>query len=115
MTLLCTITKRTRHGAAWGLLASLLAALPGHAQIPEPGQLDQLTDGQLKAFALQCDRQATQRVLAFDEAALCSMGWEKLKTRVFSGDADALLGWWRGQRDNAVSATKNPLESSAGQ
>jgi hypothetical protein len=105
---LCNMMRLAPRSAVWGLLAAALAALPAYAQVPERSDIEQLSDGQLKALALHCDREATKRVLAFDEAALCSMGWEALKTRVFSGNADALLSWWRAQRNNSLSATTLP-------
>jgi hypothetical protein len=100
--------RQACRGAAWSVLATALAALPGHAQVPERSDIEQLSDGQLKALALHCDREANQRVLGFDEAALCSMGWEALKTRVFSSNADALLSWWRVQRNNSLNASRLP-------
>jgi hypothetical protein len=102
---LCNMRRLAHRGAVGGLLAAMLAALSGYAQVPQRSDIEQLSDGQLKALALHCDREASKRVLAFDEAALCSMGWEALKTRVFSGNTDALLSWWRVQRNNSASTT----------
>ena len=42
--------------------------------------------------------------MGFDEAALCSIGFEALKKRKFGGDFNAMLAWWRLHRDAAPDA-----------
>ena len=57
---------------------------------------------QLKAVYLRCARDSSQRLLDFDEAARCSIAGEVLKARLFGGDFNALLAWWRQHRDDWI-------------
>jgi len=65
---------------------------------------EQLPQYCLKAMFMQCAAQANEQVLDFGSAAACSIGYEALLKRGFSGDFQALMAWWRTQRD-ADSAT----------
>ncbi|KAB2873792.1 MAG: hypothetical protein IT503_08590 [Burkholderiaceae bacterium] len=56
-----------------------------------------MPEADLKAVYLRCDAEANRRLLDFGDAALCSLAYEALKRRVFGGDFDALLAWWRTQ------------------
>jgi hypothetical protein len=49
----------------------------------------------LKAIFMQCADAASEQVLDFGSAAACSIGYEALLKRGFSGDFEALLAWWR--------------------
>lgn len=59
---------------------------------------EQLPQYCLKALFMQCAAQANRQVLDFDNAATCSIGYEALLKRGFSGDFQALMAWWRTQR-----------------
>jgi len=74
--------------SAFNAREQLLAAFE---RMPEP---------QLKSFYLLCSREASQRMLDFDDAARCSMANDALLKRSFRGDFDALLAWWRVYRDD---------------
>jgi hypothetical protein len=53
------------------------------------------TPEQLKSDFLQCDRLSQETVLDSGTAAQCSVVYEELKQRVFAGDFERLLAWWR--------------------
>lgn len=59
---------------------------------------EQLPQYCLKAMFMQCAAQANEQVLDFGSAAACSIGYEALLKRGFSGDFQALMAWWRTQR-----------------
>jgi len=61
----------------------------------------------LKALYLRCARESSQRLLGFDEAARCSIAGEVLKARIFGGDFNALLAWWRLHRDDRIDAAND--------
>ena len=67
-------------------------------------RFDRLSEAQLKAYFLQCSHEATERMLALDEGALCSAAQDALKNRSFAGDFGALLAWWRVHRDDPVAS-----------
>jgi len=56
----------------------------------------------LKATYLRCARDSSQRLFGFDEATHCVIAGEVLKARLFGGDFNALLGWWRLHRDDRI-------------
>jgi hypothetical protein len=60
---------------------------------------DSLPEANLKALFMSCSKESSRRVMGADEGALCAMAWDELLER-FGGDVDALLAWWRGQRDS---------------
>ena len=60
---------------------------------------EQLPQYCLKAMFMRCAAQANEQVLDFGSAAACSIGYEALLKRGFSGDFQALMAWWRTQRD----------------
>jgi hypothetical protein len=57
---------------------------------------------ELKRVYLACDSSATSGRLDFSDAIQCSFVAEELKQRVFEGDFDKLLAWWRVHRYRAV-------------
>jgi hypothetical protein len=65
---------------------------------------EQLPQYCLKAMFMQCAAQANRQVLDFDSAATCSIGYEALLKRGFSGDFQALMVWWRTQRAGESAA-----------
>ena len=54
----------------------------------------------LERTYLRCARVSAQRLMALDEAAVCSTASEALLKRRFGGDFAALLAWWRLRRDD---------------
>ena len=72
-------------------------ATPVRSQ-PDPGADAPQVIAALKAAYLECDRSASQRLLAIGEALECSQVSEALLTRVFAGDFDQLLAWWRSEK-----------------
>jgi hypothetical protein len=64
---------------------------PEQAERPEP----RATPEQLKSTFLQCDRLSQETALDSGTAAQCSVVYEELKQRVFAGDFERLLAWWR--------------------
>jgi len=68
------------------------------------------TTSELKRAYLACDRASTTARLEMHEAMQCSIVAEELKQRVFGGNFDQMLAWWREQRGvteslTAISAT----------
>lgn len=60
-----------------------------------------LTPLLLQRVFLACDRAASRARLAMEDALQCSVVYEELKRRVFAGDDDRLLAWWRENRQGA--------------
>jgi len=98
--------RRSSTAIACALLsaAALGQTLPG---APAPGDRERLlahfervAEADLKALYLLCARVSSRRMLAFDEAAHCSIAADVLKARSFAGDFDALLAWWRLHRND---------------
>jgi hypothetical protein len=52
----------------------------------------------LKREYLRCERAAAEGGLDLASAAACSLLYEALRERVFNGDFDALVAWWRESR-----------------
>jgi hypothetical protein len=67
------------------------APAPEQAERPEP----RATPEQLKSSFLACDRLSQETALDSGTAAQCSVVYEELKQRVFAGDFERLLAWWR--------------------
>lgn len=63
-----------------------------------PMMLPQTTADVLKREYLKCDRAAAEGRLDMLSAVRCSLLYEELRDRVFDGDFDALLAWWRETR-----------------
>jgi len=51
-----------------------------------------------EAAYLRCERAATERLLGIDDAASCSVVYEKLLEVGFGGDFKRLLAWWQAER-----------------
>jgi hypothetical protein len=66
-------------------------------------RLERLAEPDLKLVYLRCCESSEQGLLTFEEAARCSLAHEVVKQRVFDGDFQALLIWWRLHR-NGMSA-----------
>ena len=62
-----------------------------------------LTSAELKRVYLDCDRASSTARLGMHQATQCSVVHEELKQRVFGGNFDQMLAWWREQRGVAES------------
>lgn len=82
------------------------------AAVVEPA-LARATPAQLKSAYLQCERQAQSTLLDFATAARCSLIYEELKRRVFDGDFERVLAWWREQRAAEVAAARSGTAAEA--
>lgn len=51
-----------------------------------------------------CDFQSRQRMLAFEDACICSVMFERLKAEKFNGEFDRLLEWWRINKEREYAA-----------
>lgn len=86
------------------LLAASPATAPAQAQAPSQVQApnrQHLASASVEALQhayLECDHIATHTLLDLASAAHCSMVGEELKHRVFGGDFDRLVDWWRANK-----------------
>lgn len=80
-----------KRAAGMAAVAALALAAPCAAQDERLA----LTEDALKSFYLQCERGAARRALGADDAALCSVAYERLLRHTFGGDFFALLAWWK--------------------
>lgn len=88
-----------------GAACVLFAASAGAGDVSiwrERVHVERLSDRELEVLFLHCARESSERLMGFDEAALCSFGFEALKQRRFGGDFNALLAWWRLHRDKPL-------------
>ncbi|MCG3189156.1 MAG: hypothetical protein LKCHEGNO_01429 [Burkholderiaceae bacterium] len=60
-------------------------------------RFEAMPEAELKTLYLHCSAEADRRLLDIGEAAVCSIAYEALKRRIFGGDFEALLAWWRAQ------------------
>ncbi len=56
------------------------------------------SEAELKHYFRVCDKGASTLMLDDADGANCSMVYEELKRRVFSGDSRALFDWWRADK-----------------
>ena len=85
--------------AALGCLVFHLHIALGQASPPVDASFARsLTPAELKRVYLACDFEATRSRLSPSDVMHCSILSEELKNRVFGGDLDRLLVWWRTQR-----------------
>jgi hypothetical protein len=101
--------------------AILLAATASASAAPERTVLAAFSADQLKSAYLDCDRAASGGLASAVEAAHCSVVHEELKERVFGGDFDRLLAWWKAEqvaerlsRDSAQRRLPRPQEVKVG-
>jgi hypothetical protein len=57
-----------------------------------------MPEQELRETFLRCDRAATERVLGFEDGAMCAMAWDEIVRRLYAGDVDGVLAWWRANR-----------------
>ncbi len=83
---------------AASLMLATLAPIPhAHASDGRTAAVDRDVKN-LKAAYLRCERAATERLLGVDDAASCSVVYEKLLEVGFGGDFKRLLAWWQAER-----------------
>lgn len=100
------MASSTAHRRWFGIAFTVLAASAAADDLSTWRDLDRLRanferlpERDLERLFLRCSRESSQRLIGFDEAALCSVGFEALKKRKFGGDFAALLAWWKLHRD----------------
>ena len=59
-------------------------------------RLERLSEQDMKAFYSRCSQEGIERRLDGGEAMACSIGYEILLRKHFSGDFERLLAWSRG-------------------
>jgi len=84
--------------AALVLLAASPVPAPAQAKAPDRRDLASVSVEALQRTYLECDHIATRTLLDLASAAHCSMVGEELKHRVFGGDFEQLIAWWRANR-----------------
>lgn len=70
----------------------------GQTSVAQPSFEKSLTTTELERVYLACDLAATTTRLSPADAMRCSIVSEEFKHRVFDGDLERLLVWWRAQR-----------------
>lgn len=66
----------------------------------------------LEAAFWRCDHAATQGLLDFGAAAICSRLTEELKRKRFDGDFEAMLLWWQRNKASAHDAIDAALSAA---
>ncbi|VTU20400.1 hypothetical protein [Variovorax sp. RA8] len=90
--------------AALALMAALPSPAPAQAHAPDRSHLASVSVEALQRTYLECDRVATHTLLDLGSAAHCSIVGEELKHRVFGGDFERLIAWWRANRWSSAEA-----------
>jgi hypothetical protein len=96
------------HLRAVALLCLALSLHVAHAQsssVVNKPFAQTLTSAELKRVYLACDRDSSTARLGMQQATQCSIVHEELKQRVFGGNFDHMLAWWREQRGVPESGT----------
>lgn len=84
-------------------LVLALAAAPGQgAPSAATSHPKALSPEELKRVYLTCELASSRGLLAMSDVVQCSIVYEELKRRVFDGDYDKLLAWWRLQRSDVA-------------
>lgn len=90
-------------GCALGAMARAQLPDTGIDVLSNRGQLlatyERMPRDQLERVFMRCDAESSSNVLGFQEGVLCAMAWDALLQREFGGDVQALLTWWRAQRE----------------
>ncbi|NDZ15853.1 hypothetical protein C7T35_31210 [Variovorax sp. WS11] len=93
--------------AALVLLAASPVPAPAQGQAPDRRHLASASVEALQRTYLECDRVATNTPLDLASAAHCSMVGEELKHRVYGGEFERLLAWWRANRWTGAEAVSD--------
>jgi hypothetical protein len=91
---------RTQSITAPNSASLLLTALTWSTHAQPPASRHTAVDREvhsLKAAYLRCEQAATERLLGIDDAASCSVIYEKLLKVGFDGDFKRLLAWWQAE------------------
>jgi len=85
-------------------LAQPLRHVDFNASRPEiVAQLGAVPAHELRRVYLACARESNQRLLEPGEAVVCTTVADTLLAREFHGNFEALLAWWRAQRDEPLA------------
>jgi hypothetical protein len=110
-------TALAAAAATVALLGGVHPALQAQTDVslgdgPRPAEqlAKRATPEQLKTAFLECDRLSQTVPLDFGTAAQCSVVYEALKQRVFDGDFERLLVWWRVEAKRAVAQGPAPMD-----
>lgn len=57
-----------------------------------------MSEQDLKGLYLSCSNASSKRLLDMGEAIVCSTGAEELKNRIFLGNFEETLAWWRSHK-----------------
>lgn len=83
--------------AAW--LGALVCSAGALAQPADGIAVEQLTVPELEQAFWECDYFATTRGITATPASKCAVVTATLKKVKFQGDYDAMLAWWRDNKD----------------
>jgi len=112
----------TSSGQRAGFTLALLFSLSAVPAIIDVARADSGTDAKrvptlppdnedLEQTFWACDQMSTRQFLSASEAAICSTAFELFKQRRFDGSFDALLQWWR-QNKEAAHAKLNAAQKA---
>lgn len=63
-----------------------------------------LPPAEVERLYWNCEFTATQGILDSDDAAACSTIYEHIKAKKFHGDFNALLLWWKQNKDKEITS-----------
>lgn len=95
-------------GAAGPVLAQDTCEIPRHEGPLMSGRQERIEQFQgmgeqcLKQLMVACNESANRMLLDTGSAFTCSIGYEALLRGSFRGDFQAMLAWWRQQRDQTA-------------
>lgn len=90
--------QATRPPAQAGQAAGRVPITAGRGDLARD-TIERFSESEIKAFYARCSDEAAERKLDGGEAMLCSVGYEVLLRKHFSGNFDLLLAWSRSQLD----------------
>jgi hypothetical protein len=107
-TILPCVFMLIAMGAASPLRAEVLplaCEVPiGQVDPANPGlKFERMPEDCLKTMFMQCSTASEKNVLGMGAVMVCSVAYETLLKRTFSGDYERFLAWWKGQRGKANS------------
>src|SRR5262245_26744822 len=70
----------------------------GISRDPARAAIERLSEHEIKAFYARCSQEAADRKLDGGEAMSCSIGYDVLLNKHFSGNFNLLLAWSRAQQ-----------------
>ena len=79
------------------LLAQVSQAHGGISHDPVRTAMERLSEHEIKAFYVRCSQEVTERKLDGADVMICSVGYDVLLKKHFSGNFDLLLAWSRAQ------------------